>query len=67
MIVKGVVSEEELHWLRRVLGERGPQGATPDLKTWSEESEDGPIHWIEADVHDDILDYLKRTGFFDDR
>jgi len=62
MIVRGIVSEDEFQQIksatkqhRQTLGEPG------NFHKWVE---DGAI-WVEIDVHQDVMSYLKQSGFFD--
>lgn len=66
MIVKGIVSKEELERIRAVLSAHGLTEGTPDeFRTWTEETEAGTAIWVEVDVHEDLGSYLSRSGFYD--
>ena len=65
MILRGIVSVEDLECIRAVLPEHGLSEGTPsEFRTWTQESEGGTSIWVEVDVNESVLWHLLRSGFF---
>ena len=65
MIVKGIVSGEELMRIQAVLSMHGlTEGKPGEFCTWTEEYGGGNTTWVELDVNDSVFRYLTHSGFF---
>jgi len=67
MIVRGIVTEKEKERIKKASTQHQLiHGRSGELRIWTEETPDEKALWVELDVNEEMMDYLKRTGFFDD-
>ena len=67
MIVRGIVTEEEKERIKQASTQHGLiHGQSGELRIWTEETHGEKALWVELDVNEEMVDYLQRTGFFDD-
>jgi hypothetical protein len=61
MIIKGIIDPNELQSLRAAARHHGlSEGVPGEFRVWEDES----ALWVELDVHEGLMAYLERSGFF---
>ncbi len=67
MIVRGIVTEKEKELIKSASKQhRLIHGHLGEFRIWNEETLEEKTLWMELDVHEGLMDYLERTGFFDE-
>jgi hypothetical protein len=62
MIIKGIIDPNELQSLRAAARRHGlSEGVPGEFRVWEDES----ALWVELDVHESLMVYLVRSGFFE--
>lgn len=67
MMVRGIVSQQELEQIRSALPHHGlVEDRAGEFRTWMEDSQGECLIWVEVDVQEELGEYLARSGFFDE-
>ncbi len=65
MIVRGIVDVDELKRIRSILAEYALiEGRPGQFCVWMEKTDGTEAIWVEIDVHENLVQYLTRSGFF---